>query len=278
MNSNIEKDAPVDIYLFTALAPEAKPIVTSMDLKKVPDTRAFTIYRQESLCLTVTGLGKAAMAAGIAYTMAQTKPTAYPVMINIGIAGHHDHTIGTALLAEKIHDTDSGKNFYPQLVADLPCTTITIHTVSQVKEGYQPGWIYDMEASAFFEIAAKFTSAEFIQCLKVISDNHQNPSHTVNAKLAQQLIEQNIDALEKLIDVLQHLRQHIDYPIHPNFDSLTQQIRFSTSEKTRLKKLLNQWDVLTEAKPLDLNPLAFHSGKALINHLQKLISNCKIGL
>jgi len=63
-------------------------------LKKDMAVTAFALYTNRDICLTVTGCGKAAMAAGIAYSQALFAPVGRPVMLNIGVAGHSVHALG----------------------------------------------------------------------------------------------------------------------------------------------------------------------------------------
>ncbi len=269
---------PVTVYLFAALMPEAKPVIAYLNLKQDPKSKVFSVYRGDNICLTVTGLGKSAMAAGIAYTLASFLPDNSPVLLNFGIAGHAHLSIGSVFVAEKIQDADSGKRFYPQLVADLPCRGLPISSVSKVSEHYPEDCLSDMEASAFFEIAVRFTSAELIQCLKVISDNQENPSDSVNPKLAQTLIKQNVETLQQLINALLSLRQQLDDQEPQAFQQLVQTTHFSVSEQNRLKKLLIRWEALTDSQPLELQRSEFTSGKAFLKALEERIEQCNMQL
>ena len=80
-------------FIFTALPCEAKPLIDRYKLKKDTNIQAFNIFRNDEIILTVTGIGKTAMAAGVAYTQALFPAKLNPVMLNIGIAGqqHHDY-------------------------------------------------------------------------------------------------------------------------------------------------------------------------------------------
>ena len=79
------------IFIYTALPCEAKPLVEHYNLKKDVTVQPFAVYLNHEICLTVTGLGKSAMAAGVAYTQALFAAVEYPVMLNMGIAGHKNH-------------------------------------------------------------------------------------------------------------------------------------------------------------------------------------------
>ncbi len=124
------------IFIYTALPCEAKPLVEHFGLKKDVSVRPFAVYLSHDICLTVTGLGKSAMAAGVAYTQALFASVEHPVMLNIGIAGHKDHPLGGLFLIDKIIDVDSQKSYYPSLNVTPPCPTGSIQTSSKPQLNY----------------------------------------------------------------------------------------------------------------------------------------------
>ena len=266
------------ILLFTALPCEAKPLVAHFDLKKNLAIKPFAIYSKDSIILTVTGLGKSAMAAGIAYTHALFAKNKTAVLLNVGVAGHKDHQLGTVFATEKITDMDSGRNFYPPLVARLTCKTATVCTVSRAQTVYRHGYLYDMEASAFYETSARFTTAELVQCIKVISDNESSPTHKIQPKQVEQWIAGSIITLEKLIAELSALAESID-PIEPKlYDELVTRWHFTSSQQHILKTLLSRHQVLTDGKPFELGDMQFNSPKALLQWLEKKIENIDISV
>lgn len=97
------------IFIYTALPCEAKPLVKHFGLKKNVNIEPFAVFFNQDICLIVTGLGKSAMAAGVAYTQALFASVEHPVIVNIGIAGHKEHAVGSLFLIDKINDVDSQK-------------------------------------------------------------------------------------------------------------------------------------------------------------------------
>ncbi len=154
------------IFIYTALLCEAKPLVDHFGLKKETAVQPFAVYLNNDICLTVTGLGKSAMAAGVAYTQALFAKVEYPVIVNIGIAGHRDHALGGLFLIDKIIDLDSQKNYYPALIFTPACPTGSVQTSSKPQLNYDPLHLCDMEASAFYETAVRFSSSELILLLE----------------------------------------------------------------------------------------------------------------
>ena len=95
------------VFIYTALPCEAKALISRLQLKKNLHIRPFAIYTNAEICLTVTGPGKCAMAAGVAYSQAIFSNIAHPVLLNVGIAGHYDSSLGQMFIAEKISDKNT---------------------------------------------------------------------------------------------------------------------------------------------------------------------------
>lgn len=264
-------------YIFVALPCEAKPVIEHFELKKELSITAFSIYRNSNLTLTVTGIGKSAMAAGVAYSLALFPSPALPVLLNIGIAGHGTHALGSVFSADKIVDQDSGRSYYPQLVTTPACSTLTITTVSRPKSDYPVASLYEMEASAFYEAAIRFSSSELIQCIKVISDNKSNPTEQIKPAQVSLWIKDALSIIEEYAQQLSQLAL-LDKPVEENhFDEIAAQWRFSSNEKLQLKSLLNKRAVLMPQKTLDLTALSLGSGKVVLNHLRKEIDEQVFG-
>ncbi|MGH9802752.1 MAG: hypothetical protein ACRD82_20485, partial [Blastocatellia bacterium] len=59
------------IHFLVALRCEAKALIEHFRLAQLTNERAFAIYCNESMSLTVSGVGKTAMAAALAYRYAR---------------------------------------------------------------------------------------------------------------------------------------------------------------------------------------------------------------
>ncbi|MDP3589712.1 MAG: hypothetical protein Q8R54_04155, partial [Methylobacter sp.] len=225
---------PPRIFIYAALPCEAKPLVEHFNLKKDTTVQPFAVYLNQDICLTVNGLGKSAMAAGVAYSQALFASVEHPVLVNIGIAGHIDHALGSLFLIDKINDFDSQKSYYPPLVFTPPCPTVSIQTVSRPQLTYDRHHLCDMEASAFYETAVRFSTGELIHCLKVISDNELSPAENIQPKQVATLIAAHVAAIETLLAELGRLAALITAPEPKLFGELTQRYHFTVSEQGQL--------------------------------------------
>ncbi|PPK73844.1 nucleoside phosphorylase [Methylobacter tundripaludum] len=269
---------PPGIFIYAALPCEAKPLVEHFNLKKETPVQPFAVYLGRDICLTVTGLGKSAMAAGVAYTHALFAAVEHPVLVNIGIAGHKDHALGSLFLIDKITDIDSLKSYYPPLVFTPPCPTAAIQTVSRPQIDYDPHHLCDMEASAFYEIAVRFSSGELIHCLKVISDNALSPAENIQPKQVSQLIAAHVATIEALLAELRRLAELITAPEPAQFERLIQRYHFTASEQGQLKNRLSRWELLTGAQIPELDETPLHKGKDVLCWLDRQINKLEFSL
>ncbi|TAN65575.1 MAG: hypothetical protein EPN17_16145 [Methylobacter sp.] len=269
---------PPRIFIYAALACEAKPLVEHFKLKKDTTVQPFAVYLNQDICLTVTGLGKSAMAAGLAYTQALLGAVEHPVLVNIGIAGHKDHAVGSLFLIDKITDVDSQKSYYPPLVFTPPCPTASIQTVSRPQFDYGLQHLCDMEASAFYETAIRFSTGELIHCLKVISDNELSPVENIQPKQVAELIAAHVTAIETLLAELSRLAALITVPESRLFEQLLQRYHFTVSEQGQLKNRLSRWAVLSQAQNLEFDESLLHKGKDVLFWLDQQISKIEFCL
>jgi len=269
---------PPRIFIYAALPCEAKPLVDHFKLKKDTTIQPFAVYLNQDICLTVTGLGKSAMAAGVAYTQALFASVEHPVLVNIGIAGHIDHALGSLFLIDKITDIDSGKSYYPPLVFTPPCPTANIQTVSRPQLVYDREHLCDMEASAFYETAVRFSTGELIHCLKVISDNELSPAENIQPKQVAALIAAHVAAIETLLAELSRLAKLITVQEPKLFEQLTQRCHFTTSEQGQLKNRLSRWSALTHQQALEFDETRFHQSKEVLCWLDQQISEIEFCL
>ncbi len=269
---------PPKIFIYVALPCEAKPLVKHFNLKKETTIQPFAVYLNKEVCLTVTGLGKSAMAAGVAYTQALFAAINPPVLLNIGIAGHIDHTVGRLFLIDKITDVDSRKNYYPPLVFTPSCCSASIQTVSRPQLIYDPEHLCDMEASAFYETAVRFSTGELIHCLKVISDNELSPAENIQPKQVAALIAAHVAAIEALLTELSRLAKLITVQEPELFAQLLQRYHFTASEQGQLKKQLSRWAALTETPIPGLDQSLFRKGKEVLSWLDQHLSEIEFSL
>ena len=258
-------DISLSIFIFCALACEARPLINSWQLRKLPSAaHPFGIFVGEDRVLVVTGIGKTNMAAAMGYVLALFNKPQSPVLINLGIAGQRDELRGALCLAHKVLDRESGRCFYPQLPFTVPCKTYSVVTSCRPNIDYSADEMYEMEASGFYEIGVKFSFSELIQVVKIISDNAQSPIADINETLVEGWVDAHLPIIESVIDQLTHMRQQCIVTTDDVYCEIFETFHFSVSRSLKLKALLQRWHVLQGNEVLDWRNANVRSAKELL--------------
>lgn len=227
---------------------EAAPLVELLELSALPDA-PFKAYRNDrGVTLLVSGMGQAAATAAVSFLAGrQDRIDGDPVAawLNVGIAGHPDAALGSALLAHKIRQRASGRCCYPiPLPADFPSALVI--TVDEPELQYPEAAAYEMEAFAFWQAATTATTAELVQVLKIVSDNRDHPAGRVDLALVQKLMAGQGDNLLQLCAQLQALAAEHNRPrsLPPAFQELMARARFSVTQRHQLRRLCQRFRAL----------------------------------
>ena len=262
------------LCLVTALQVEARPLINRYKLRAV-EGHPYRLYTGDGLRLIVSGIGKVAAGAAVAYQRAllQHEPAAW---LNIGIAGHATKDLGSALLAHKITDVAKAQSSYPIFTAAPPCATTSLHTVEHADTTYASNCAYDMEASGYSETAMRFASGEMVHCLKVVSDNPHHPIESLDKKQIGGLLQEQLPLIDEFVEILQELSQRIAslQADPPHFAELNDRWHFTATQKHQLNDILQRWQTLMPArKILHDELLALKTSKEVIKYLhQQLLS------
>ena len=252
-------------------------MISHYRLSRLMREQAFPVYRNDSITLTQTGIGKTAMAAGVAYTYAIFAGTKSRVWLNVGVAGHPQFTIGQALLAHKITDQDRDKSWYPPLITEPPCPTETLLTRSRPETGYGQETLYDMEGSGFYETASRFSSSELVQCFKIVSDNRSNPADSFGAEQVAALIAGRLDLIDILIAQMKALAVAPESQVIDFVDRFTRRWRFSHQQSLHLKSLLHRLVLLDPKKCPRPEQLAkLKNARAVLTYLEDIVVHLPI--
>ncbi len=194
------------LNLLVALPSEARPINQLLNLRRLQPDGDLPLYGREDIVLVLTGHGMQAAEAGVRY-LHQCNQTNDACWLNIGIAGHAELPLGQAMIASEIIAPAAAKNWKLDYPMDLPCIQGTIQTVFQPVSDYPDQSAYDMEASGFVATALEYVPISKIHVLKIISDNLDNPSHGINAKMVRTLIQGQSILIKQLVKRI--LREHV---------------------------------------------------------------------
>jgi adenosylhomocysteine nucleosidase len=192
----------------TAMLCEARPVIEHFGLKKSHDHHAFEVYQSEDTICVVSGIGSLPMAAATAWIAALNRREKTLGWINLGLAGGMEE-LGRLYRIVKIRDSISGKHYYPMTPFKTKLDYQTCETVSQPSCDYKIDRVFDMEASAYFATASRFSTAEFIHSLKVVSDNPVEKTGK-NEPRSSELITRNLPRIIAFAEQLRGLLSQSD--------------------------------------------------------------------
>lgn len=242
------------LHLFCALKCEANPLLRHYELYHLNTANLFPVYmnRDNSISLTITGTGKIAAASAAMYTHMLLNGRRDHIWLNIGIAGHADLMIGQAMLANKITDKSTGRNWYPQLVFRTDIMSAPLITLDTPSDSYDPHCLFDMEAAGFYDSVSRFGTAELCHSLKIVSDNAQNHLKQISAAFVAELISTRLTQIDALIAGLSDLTQQSGHVVDEDeiFTRLVAQWHFTRTQRNQLKDLLRRWQILLPDTPL----------------------------
>ncbi len=264
------------LSIVCALACEARPLISHFGLRLNPLSSSFSLYESDAIRLIISGVGKIHTATAIGYLHGFKGNLAHSAWLNVGIAGHATLPLGTGLLAHQIIDQASQQRYYPTFVMDRPVSTTTIWTVDKPETTFATDGIYEMEASAFWAAASRFSTAELIHCYKVISDNRTQSFTALKPQQVEEWITLQIPHLEHIINSLQTLSQRLQALELPEEELIPFLTRwhFTITQQHTLKRLLQRWKA---SFPLHTRELwndqlrAFTKSRHVLSYLEEIL-------
>jgi hypothetical protein len=234
------------IRLVVALDCEAKPLLKHYRLKRDHSADGFRIYCNSSMALIVAGMGRVAAAAASAYLQAFLNEHGQHAWLNIGIGGRYNACLGDGFIAHKISEAGGRHCWYPPLIIEPACASAEIMTVDRPESDYSGDVIYEMEAAGFYPTACRFSTAELVQVLKIISDNHQHPLNRLTTDIIAQLVGDQLALIQNVITQVDELARELiglsTDPIH--YRECLANWHFTASERHKLRDRLQRWQLL----------------------------------
>lgn len=247
-----ESVTPSLIHFVVALDAEAKPIISWFGLRRVHPDRGFPLFRHAHVALVVSGPGKANAAAAAAHLHAACGFPRDALWINIGIAGHPQQPAGETFVIHALEDVAAGRRWFPPLAVTPPWPGERLLTLDRPDTTYRHGALVDMEAAGFYATACRFSTAELVHCIKVVSDNADQPASRLSAQDLTALIGTQLDALDLFLHRLGRLANEL---ADEALDSATQAApylarwHFTDAQRRQLNTLLDRWQVVFPQAP-----------------------------
>lgn len=195
------------VNLVLALACEAKPLIDYYRLGKDHSTKLPLFRSQASdqrafnINLVVAGIGVLNMAMACGWLAARSD-NRQSVWLNVGTAGHAQLPVGELVLVVCSQDATSDTVHYPPLVAKWTGANVSLLTGNGPIVDYPVNQAVDMEASAFYQVAKRFTTTELAQSLKIISDNQEQGISLLSAPRISELVAAQIEQIADFVNAL----------------------------------------------------------------------------
>ena len=280
----LSKDIPGNSSIYStcwviALRAEAAPIIKFLKLKYVNAQSSFTIYANQELghALIISGVGAIKSAAATAFLKAYFNIKNYASWINLGIAGYFAEPVGKLYQAIKVFSTVHQRTFFPGFRFSKIIPGASLLTVDRAETGYNNPVLYDMEAFGFCEVASAFSCNELIFVFKIVSDTPENPIKKLKSSTIEDLINENLRDLKKLLSEIDKLSvQEIErLKIPDEVIEIENSIHFSKTNSSRFRQLYKKWKFANPKKKLKDLHFSKEKAKEIINILENNISSHK---
>ncbi len=251
---------------------EAKPVIDRYRLKKSHQEHPFDVYHGDDSACIVSGPGKLAAAAACAWQGARAADYGALAWINLGIAGAAEAEIGTVFQLDQIIDGDSGQRYYPVAPARAELPPATCISLARIAGDYHPQHLHDMEASGYFFAATRFSSAELVQSIKLVSDNRARSVARDRAQVSG-LIAARMPAIEAEAERLNALATEVNRLQNDpaTLQLLSARHHFSQTQRVRLRRMLRYLELRgIDSATVERTTAACRDGRDTLDELEKL--------
>lgn len=231
------------IFIFTALYPEAKPLITMFGLKKRTDRTRFQQFVPEEyiklmagtneregedsgrqrirpeIVLVVTGVGPVNAAAAVSSALTEYDADSADQLLSFGTAAALHDTADkrgkTLFLINKILDQNADRCFYPDMLLETDVPETSVVTGSQVLTERAVSFLdiaagsyelYDMEAAAVYQTGAFYMGPHQMSFLRVVTDRGISSDISDVKALARHVTESVEGNVEQILDYVEKLR------------------------------------------------------------------------
>lgn len=230
------------IHIFTALYPEAKPLIQALSLKKRAAQTHYQQFLSEEgdLSLTITGVGPMQAAAVTASVLTDFDAGASDQLLSLGTAAALTACPASMYHVNKITEAATKRDFYPDMLLNTGLTEASLITGAKLLAA-QDTWaqveaqqdmkswqdttddsvsdilgdrlaaprLYDMEAAAVYQAASMFLGPHQMNFVRIVTDRGLSESEAVAPQaLAAHVtacVEQQVDTIVAVVDKLRAL-------------------------------------------------------------------------
>lgn len=217
------------IYIFTALYPEAKPLIRAFSLKKAVAGLPFDVYENMdgNLRLVITGAGMTAAACGVSAVFGRYGAGERDHLINIGTCAAEnpasekkdDTETGYSgiYLCHKITDRNMGHTYYPDMLYhhSFAEAEIIMEPVVWEMSGDNPDklhlsgkqhindcrvLLHDMESAAVYQAGSFWLGPHQMSFMKAVSD--EGAGEKITPRILEHAVENNLEQIKAYVSDL----------------------------------------------------------------------------
>lgn len=164
------------IHIFTALYPEAKPLIQALSLKKRATQTHYQQFLSEEgdLSLTITGVGPLQAAAVTASVLTDYDAGAQDQLLSLGTAARLTMCPASMYHVNKITEAATMRDFYPDMLLNTGLPEASLITGAKLYTKQESGYaadLYDMEAAAIYQAASMFLGPHQMNFLRIVTDD-----------------------------------------------------------------------------------------------------------
>ena len=164
------------IHIFTALYPEAKPLIQALSLKKRATQTHYQQFLSEEgdLSLTITGVGPLQAAAVTASVLTDYDAGAQDQLLSLGTAARLTTCPASMYHVNKITEAATMRDFYPDMLLNTGLPEASLITGAKLYTKQESGYaadLYDMEAAAIYQAASMFLGPHQMNFLRIVTDD-----------------------------------------------------------------------------------------------------------
>ena len=262
-----------------ALKEEAKVILDYYEMALINKKTLYPIYKniEETHWLILSGIGRHNSAAATSYLYTISKASKWTSWINIGIAGSGKGDYGNIYLVDKIFNQNSNIT-YPATMPKSNLPKMSLLTTDIPIMDYSSKELIDMEGSAFFDIASKLTSKEFICIMKIISDGPENNIKQLTKLRIIELLKLNLTKIAQVVSYYENLSENENQiKAKPDiFFKISSNWHFSVTQSSQLENLLRRLKVFCDNNEIMDLIKQCKSSNSVINSLNNKIKTNKV--
>ena len=234
----------------------------------------YKIYQNDQISLIISGVGKKNSKEAVLYLYEYSGKKRNCGWLNFGIGGHAKKNLGEVLyLAHKITDQRTGRSWYPPRILKCAYPSEIVLTVETAEEKYEGNFIYDMEASGFYEAASSCSPSELVHCLKIVSDNLDSPAKRVTGSMVRTLINKQLLSIDSVVNELSELSGKLSNLESPpeELDHFLKHWHFTVTESHQLRRVLSRLKTLQPNQLWFGQTSRFSNAKEVIHFLEQQI-------